>query len=232
MRKILMVLLGVALGAHAGAYKASLAFAPAIVRGGDLSPDLFSPMQTALSEILSWEASLVPSVKVADPTAMRTALDAKGWSSRTEMDESEQQDARDAARVQNADAALLLKFLHGGPSVDWKVSLVWRAGTMDRVASISGRSREDDFLLDMRKQALGYFDSLGVQVPAAARQIVSERGRVPWEVLLEYAKGIRDQENSKVEDALFHLREASRRAPLLPALKVRLMRLEKENPGK
>jgi len=137
-----------------------------------------------------------------------------------------------SAQQQDADACLILRVVHSAGVVDWKAALAFRDATVDRSVSLDGRSREDDFLLQARRAALGFLDSLHVEVPAAARQAVSDRGRVPWEVLMEYARGMRDQQAGRADDALRHLREASRRAPFLPALQVRLKKLERDNPGK
>ncbi len=110
--------------------------------------------------------------------------------------------------------------------VDWQVALAYRRETKDLSQRLSGRSREDEFLVQIRQRALAYFDTLGVKVPPAAYQIVQSRGNVPWEALREYAMGIRDQKADKDEEALRHLREALRRAPFLPSLQVRVKKLE------
>jgi len=232
MQKTIALALCLAAFVHAGAYKATLGIAPALVYGGDISTDLQAPFQTAMAEILSWEASLVQGLKVVDPVQLGNTLETKGWSTRSDLTGTEVEDARMAARQQDADAAIIVQALHSGGAVDWKVALAYRDGTVDKSLVFAGRCREDDFMVQTRKQAISYLDSLGVDVPPAARQMASERGRVPWEALLEYARGIRDQQAGKTDDALRHLREASRRAPLLTSLQFRLKKLERDNPGK
>lgn len=205
-----------------------LAIAPAIVKGGDLPSDLVEPMQEVLAEMLSWEASLVPTIKVVDPSMLQASLEKNGWSERTDLTETEIEEARAASRILDADAVVLTRFLHQGPMVDWQVALGYREETVDKSRKLSGASREDEFVQKIREQALDLLDTLGVKVPASAKQVVSSRGKVSWEAMLEYATGIRDQRDGKQEDALRHLREAVRRAPFLPALQVRLKRLEAE----
>ncbi|HNY29538.1 MAG TPA: hypothetical protein PKO15_01500 [Fibrobacteria bacterium] len=232
MRKILLVALALASFPQAGAFKATLAIAPALVRGGDLPTDLIPPFQKAVAEILSWEASLIPGLKVVDPANLDGLLESRGWSQRSDLNDAEVEEARSAGRELDATASLAVRIQHLGPSVDWKVALAYRAGTVDRTIKMSGRSREDELLLDIRTRTLQCMDSLGLSVPASARQMVATRGKVPWEALMEYATGIRDQAASRPDDALRHLREAQRKAPFLPALQVRLKTLERENPGK
>jgi len=205
-----------------------LAIAPSIVRGGDLGSDLEQPMQEAIAEMLSWEASLIQSVRVIDPVLLSTNLEKSGWSGRTDLTDTEIEEGRTASRQLDADAVLLTRFVHSAGMVDWQVALAYRRETKDLSQRLSGRSREDDFLLQIRQRALAYMDTLGVKVPSAAYQIVQSRGSVGWEALREYAMGIRDQKAGKNEDALRHLREALRRAPFLPSLQVRLKKLEME----
>lgn len=232
MSKPLALLLALAGLSQAGEYKVSLAVAPVLLGGGDIPFDLVVPLQTTLAEVLSWEASMIPGVKVADPGPLASVLEAKGWSARRELGGDEVEDVRMAARQQDAEASLVVRALHSPGTVEWKAALAYRVGTVDRAAYVEGVAREDDFLLAARRQALSFFDSLGVPVPPVARQAVNDRGRVPWESLLEYARGVRDQQAGRTEDALRHLRDAYRRAPLLPALQVRLKKLERDNPGK
>jgi hypothetical protein len=232
MHKTVVLALMLAGMASAGAYKSVLGIAPTLVMGGDIPTDLQSPFQTAMAEILSWEASLVPGLKVVDPVQLAAMLEKNGWSSRTDLTGTEVEDARMASRQQDADATIIMQALHAGGAVDWKVALAYRDGTVDKSLFFNGRGREDDFLVQTRRQAITFLDSLGVDVPPAARQMASDRGRVPWEALLEYARGIRDQQAGKTEDALRHLRDANRRAPLLTSLQFRLKKLERDNPGK
>ena len=232
MRRLLLLVLVSAGIAGAAAYKSVLAIAPAILSDGDVPADLVAPMQTVLAEVISWEASMVPSIRVVDPVPLATSLERKGWSSRTELGSEEAEDARMSARQQDADAVLLLKAEHSGGAISWKAALAYRDGTLDKVATGEGRVREDDFMLQARMQALVFLDSLHVDVPAAARVIVSDHSRVPWEALMEYSRGVRDQQAGRADDALRHLREAARRAPFLPALQVRLKKLERDNPGR
>lgn len=232
MRKILLVVAMLATFSQAGAFKATLAIAPALVRGGDLPSDLIQPFQKAVAEILSWEASLIPNLKVVDPASLDGLLEARGWSQRSDLTDAEVEDVRSTGRELDATASLAVRIQHLGSSVDWKMVLAYRAGTMDKTLKLSGRSREDELLLDVRTRTLQCMDSIGLTVPAAARQMVATRGKVPWEALIEYATGIRDQAGNRPEDALRHLREAQRKAPFLPALQVRLKTLERENPGK
>jgi hypothetical protein len=232
MHKTFALALSLAALVHAGAYKATLGIAPPLLNGGDISSDLQGSFQTAMAEILSWEASLVEGLRVVDPGQLASTLENKGWSTRTDLTGTEVEDARMAARQQDADASIMVQALHSGGAVDWKVALAYRDGTVDKSLFFSGRSREDDFMIRIRQQAISFLDSLGVDVPPAARQMASERGRVPWEALLEYARGIRDQQAGKIDDALRHLRDASRRAPMLTSLQFRLKKLERDNPGK
>lgn len=205
-----------------------LAIAPAIVKGGDLPTDLLEPMQEVVAEMLSWEASLVQVIKVVDPSLLQTALEKNGWDTRTEITDSEIEEARTASRQLDGDAVVLTRFMHQGSMVDWQVALGYRQETLDKSQRISGTSREDEFVQKIREQALNLIDTLGVNVPATARQMVASRGKVGWEAMVEYASGIRDQKEGKREDALRHLREAARRAPFLPSLQVRLKKLEAE----
>ena len=222
-----MLVLSISPAAAAGA-RIGLAIAPAIVHGGDLSSDLEHPMQEAIAEMLSWEASLIQSVRVIDPVLLNTNLEKSGWSGRTDLTETEIEDGRNASRQLDADAVLLTRFVHSAGMVDWQVALAYRRETKDLSQRLSGRSREDDFILQIRQHALTYLDTIGVKVPPAAYQIVNSRGNVGWEALREYAMGIRDQEAGKNEEALRHLNEALRRAPFLPSLQVRLKKLEME----
>jgi hypothetical protein len=217
---------------NAGAYKAVLGFAPPLDVGGDLSSDLLSPFQTAMAEILSWEASLVPVVRVVDPGPLASSLEAKGWSTRTDLTGTEVEDARMAGQQQDADAVIAMQVLHSGNEVNWKIAMAYKRGTDDRSLRFQGVSGEDQFMVQIRQEAISFLDSLGVDVPAAARQMATDRGRVPWEALLEYARGIRDQQAGQIDDALRHLREANRRAPLLTSLQYRLKKLERDNPGR
>jgi hypothetical protein len=205
-----------------------LAIAPSIVRGGDLPSDLEHPMQEAIAEMLSWEASLIPSIRVIDPVLLNTNLEKSGWSGRTDLTETEIEDGRTASRQLDADAVVFTRFVHSAGIVDWQVALAYRRETKDLSQRLFGRSREDDFILQIRKRALAYVDTLGIQVPPAAYQIVNSRGNVNWEALREYAMGIRDQEAGQNEEALRHYNEALRRAPFLPSLQVRLKKLEME----
>jgi hypothetical protein len=233
MGRFLAIVLVAAALVHSMAYKTVLAIAPPLVQDGDLPSDLQSPFQTVLAEILSWEASAVPSVRVVDPSGISTTLDSKGWNTRADLTESEVEDARMAARQQDASAVVVLQVVHSGTDVEWKAALAYRDGTVDKSTRIQGYSREDDFLLDIRRQSIAFLDSLGVEVPDVARQMAaSDRGRVPWEALLDYSRGVRDQQSGHIEDALRNLREATRRAPFLPALQYRLKKLERDNPGK
>ena len=205
-----------------------LAIAPAIVKGGDLPTDLVEPMQEVVAEMLSWEASLVQAIKVVDPALLQVALEKNGWSTRSELSDSEIEEARTASRQLDGDAVVLTRFVHQGATVDWQVALGYREETMDKSQRISGTSREDEFVQKIREQALNLIDTLGIKVPPAARQMVTSRGKVSWEAMEEYASGIRDQKQGKREDALRHLREAAKRAPFLPSLQVRLKKLEAE----
>ncbi len=232
MQKIFALALSLAALVHAGAYKSTLGIAPPLVNGGDISSDLQASFQTALSEILSWEASLVQGIRVVDPVQLGSTLENNGWSGRTDLTGTEVEDARMASRQQDADATIILQVLHSGGVVDWKVALAYRDGTVDKSLFFKGRCREDDFMVQARQQAISFLDSLGVDVPASARQMATDRGRVPWEALLEYARGIRDQQAAKTDEALRHLRDASRRAPMLTSLQFRLKKLERDNPGK
>jgi len=233
MKKILAFALCACAIVHAAAYKTVLAIAPALVQDGDIPSDLQGPFQTALAEILSWEASAVPGVKVVDPAGINTSLDSKGWNTRSDLTESEVEDARMAAHQQDASAVILMRVVHSGFYVEWKSALAYRDGTVDRSIRMEGRSREDNFILQVRRQSISYLDSLGVDVPDVARQmLVTDRGRIPWDALMDYSKGVRDQEAGHIDDALAHLRDASRRAPFSPALQYRLKKLERDNPGK
>jgi len=232
MHKIFALALALAAVVQAGAYKAVLGIAPPLDYGGDLGPDLLSPFQTAMAEILSWEASLVPGLRVVDPGTLASALEAKGWDTRTELTGTEVEDARMAGQQQDADAVIVTQVLHSGDAVSWKIALAYRQGTDDRSLRFQGVSGEDDFMIQIRQKAISFLDSLGVDVPAAARQMATDRGRVPWEAILEYSRGIRDQQAGKIDDALRHLREANRRAPLLTSLQYRLKKLERDNPGR
>ena len=233
MKKTLAFALCVGTLAQAAAYKSVLAIAPALVQDGDIPSDLQGPFQTALAEILSWEASAVPGVKVVDPAGINSALDSKGWNSRSDLTESEVEDARMAAHQQDASAVILMRVVHSGAYVDWKSALAYRDGTVDRSMRMQGQAREDDFILQVRRQSISYLDSLGVEVPDLARQMLAtDRGRIPWDALMDYSRGVRDQQAGHIDDALRHLRDASRRAPFLPALQYRLKKLERDNPGK
>lgn len=232
MHKAFALALTLATLAQAGAYKATLGIAPALVTGGDIPSDLQVPFQTAMAEILSWEASLVQGLKVVDPVQLANTLENKGWSSRTDLTGTEVEDARMASRQQDADATIIVQALHSGGVVDWKVALAYRDGTVDKSLYFNGRCREDDFMVQARKQAISFLDSLGVDVPPAARLMATERGRVPWAALLDYARGIRDQQAGKTDDALRYLRDANRQAPMLTSLQFRLKKLERDNPGK
>lgn len=231
--KIVPLLVGAALlwsaaPAPAAGTRLGLAIAPAIVRGGDLSSDLEQPMQEAIAEMLSWEASLIQTIRVIDPVALRTSLEKNGWSGRTDLTDTEIEEGRTASRQLDADAVVFTRFVHAAGMVDWQVALAYRRETKDLSQRLAGRSREDDFVVQIRQRALAYLDTLGIQVPPAAYQIVRTRGNVGWEALREYAMGIRDQDAGKNEEALRHLREALRRAPFLPSLQVRLKKLEME----
>lgn len=223
-----IIFLGFVATASAGEKRTALAIAPAIVKGGDLSSDLVQPMQEAIAEMLSWEASLVPAIRVIDPTPLQTALEKSNWSSRTDLAEPEIEDARTASRNLDADAVVLTRFVHEGRSVEWQVALGYRRETQDLSYKLSGRSREDEFVQKIREQALVMMDTLGVKVAPAAKQMVATRGKVSWEALVEYASGIRDQKALRNEDALRHFQEATRRAPFLPSLQVRQKKLELE----
>ncbi|MEK7393990.1 MAG: hypothetical protein AAB214_15625 [Fibrobacterota bacterium] len=214
--------------AYAGADRVGLAIAPGIVKGGDLAQDLVEPMQDVVGEMLSWEASMVPNVKVVDPAMLSAALEKVGWSGRTDLTRTEIEDARTASRQLDADAVVLTRFVHDGRSVQWQVALGYRRETKDLSLQFSGRSGEDEFVQKIRERALTLLDSLGVKVPPSAHQIVKSRGAVTWEALVEYAAGLRDQKSGRNDEALRHLQEASRRAPFLPALQVRLKKLQQE----
>lgn len=205
-----------------------LAIAPAIVHGGDLRPDLEEPMQEAIAEMLSWEASLIPSIRVIDPVLLQTNLEKNDWSTRTDLSEIEIEDGRTASRQLDADAVILTRFVHQAGLVQWQIAVAYRKETKDMSQRLSGNSRENDFLLQIRRRTLAFLDTLGVEVPPSAHQIVASRGSVSWDALVEYASGIRDQKLGKSDDALRHLRDASRSAPFLPSLQVRLKKLEKE----
>jgi len=214
--------------AFAGGDRIGLAIAPGIVKGGDLAPDLVLPMQEAVGEMLSWEASMVPNVRVIDPSSLGVVLEKLGWSARTDLGGTEIEDARTASRQLDADAVVLTRFVHDGRSVQWQVALGYRRETKDLSLQLSGRSGEDEFVQKIRDRALTLLDSLGAKVPPSAHAIVNSRGAVTWEAMVEYATGIRDQKAGRTDEALRHLQEASRRAPFLPALQVRLKKLQLE----
>jgi hypothetical protein len=203
-----------------------LAIAPGIVKGGDLPSDLVLPMQEVVGEMLSWEASMVPNLKVVDPVLLGVALEKQGWSNRTDLSRTEIEDARTASRQLDADGVILTRFIHDGRSVQWQVALGYRRETQDLNILLSGKSGEDEFVQKIRDRALVLLDSLGAKVPPAAHAIVNSRGTVTWEAMKEYAMGIRDQKMGRDDEALRHLQEASRRAPFLPALQVRLKKLQ------
>ncbi len=225
---VLVALLGLASASMANGRRIALAIAPAIVKGGDLASDLVGPMQEVIAEMLSWEASMVPSVRVIDPAPLQVALEKNGWSGRTDLSETEIEDARTASRQLDADAVVLTQFVHEGRQVNWRTALGYRRETQDLSLRLSGKGREDDFVQQIRTQALLMLDTLGVKVPPAAKQMVSTRGAVSWEALVEYATGLRDQKMGRNDEALRHLQEASRRAPFLPSLQVRFKKLQAE----
>ncbi|MEN9354693.1 MAG: hypothetical protein RL318_2018 [Fibrobacterota bacterium] len=220
MRRLLLaILLPVAVFA---ASKSSIAIAPAIVRGA-VPMAQEAALSKALAEMLSWELSMLPSIKVTDPADAGKAL---GTTERTELGDGEMADAESAGRRLGVDAFVLPRLQRSGDhlTVDAILSVV--KGTRTNTFRWSVQGQEDKVLPMVRQAAITLADSLGIRLPDAARKLINQTQGSSWAIIELFAKGVQAEDEGRKPDALAFYREAQSRGAAIPAMLVRMKKLE------
>ena len=220
MRRFLLALLLPVL-AFAGS-KYSVAIAPAIVRGAVPSVQE-AALSKAIAEMLSWELSMLPNVKVIDPASAAAAL---GTADRTELGAGEMADAESAGRHLSVDAFVLPRVQHEGDQIQVEAILSVNLGTRINTFKWGVQGQEDLVLPLIRQAALTLADSLGVQLPEQARNFITQSQGSSWIILDLFSKGIQAEDEGRKTDALAYYHDAQSRGAMLPAMVVRMKKLE------
>lgn len=223
--RVLLLLVALAVTTSSAAYKLSVGVAPSILTG-DVDPSLAPWAGKAVAEVLSWEISMVQTIRVADPVIVEKAL--QGWDYRTELGAAELDDARNARQQADVEALLLSRLDRKMGNSSLEVIAVVRKNGEERQVRMSVAGHPDALLGLLRTQVVGSIDSLGINIPPAVRQIVASRPSTKWDAILEYGRALRSLSQNNKEDALRSMREALRLDPNLAAALVRTRTLEKE----
>jgi hypothetical protein len=223
--RVFLLLVALVVGTSSAAYKLSVGVAPSIVTG-DVDPTLAPWAGRAVAEMLSWEISMVQTIRVADPSSVEKGL--VGWEFRTELGAAELDDARTARQQADVEAVLLSRLNRKMGASSLEIAAVVRKNGEDRVVRSSVSGHPDALLGLLRTQVVGSIDSLGISIPASVRQIVASRPSTKWDAILEYGRALRSLSQGNKEDALRSMREALRLDPNLAAALVRTRTLEKE----
>lgn len=227
--RLVALLTALLVSASSAAFKLSAGVAPAIV-GGDVDPTLAPWTGRAVAEMLSWEISMVQTIRVIDPATLEKQLPA--WGNRTELGADEIDRARDAGRAVDAEAVLVPRLVHNGFEATLQLAVVVRKDMKERLIRLETQGPDDAVLGQLRGQVVNTLDSLGFPVPASMRQMVKTRFTTKWAALLAYGRGLRSLSEGNKEEALRHLRETLTIEPNLSAALVRTRTLEKELPGR
>jgi len=227
--RLVALLTALLVSVSSAAFKLSAGVTPAIV-AGDVDPSLAPWAGRAVAEMLSWEISMVQTIRVIDPATVEKQL--PGWDMRTELGADELDRARDAGRAVDAEAVLVPWVSHSGFEATLQLAVVVRKDMKERVIRLETRGPDDAVLGQLRVQVVNTLDSLGFPVPAALRQMVKNRFTTKWSALLAYGRGLRSLSEGNKEEALRYLRETLAIEPNLSAALVRTRTLEKELPGR
>jgi hypothetical protein len=227
--RLVALLTALLVSASSAAFKLSAGVAPAIV-GGDVDPALAPWTGRAVAEMLSWEISMVQTIRVVDPATLEKQL--PNWGARTELGADELDRARDAGRATDVEAVLVPRVVHNGFEATLQLAVVVRKDMKERVIRLETQGPDDAVLGQLRGQVVNTLDSLGFPVPASMRQMVKTRFTTKWAALLAYGRGLRSLSEGNKEEALRHLRETLTIEPNLSAALVRTRTLEKELPGR
>jgi hypothetical protein len=202
--------------------KVSVAIAPAITRDA-VPSQLEAPMAKALAEMLSWELSMLPNVKVTDPQDAAKAL---GTSERSSLSESDLTDVEAAGRRLGVDAFALPYVRRDGDEVTVAAAISVKVGTRPCTFKWETHGPQDRILPMVRQAALQMADSLHMTVSSSARALLQQSAGSSWEIVVLFAKGIDAEDAGRKTDALALYREAQSRGAVLPALLVRMRKLE------
>ncbi len=227
--RLVALLTALLVTASSAAFKLSAGVAPAIV-GGDVDPALAPWTGRAVAEMLSWEISMVQTIRVIDPATLEKQL--PGWGARTELGADEIDRARDAGRAVDVEAVLVPRLVHNGFEATLELAVVVRKDMKERLIRLETQGPDDAVLGRLRGQVVNTLDSLGFPVPASLRQMVRNRFTTNCAALLAYGRGLRSLSEGNKEEALRHLRETLTIEPNLSAALVRTRTLEKELPGR
>lgn len=204
------------------ASKSSVAIAPAIVRGA-VGTDREASLSKALAEMLSWELSMLPGVKVTDPVDVAKAIDVVD---RTEIGDGELAAAESAGRKLAVDAFVLPRLGRSGDQLVVEAAISVVQGTRTRTFRWGVQGQEDKVLPMVRQAVVAMADSMGIALPEAARRIATMTQGSSWAVLELFAKGVQAEDEGRKADALAAYREAQNRGAMIPAMLVRLKKLE------
>lgn len=220
MRRLLLALL-LPVAAMA-ASKSSVAIAPAIVRGA-VGSDREAALSKALAEMLSWELSMLPGVKVTDPADVAKELNV---AERTEIGDAELMAAESAGRKLAVDAFVLPRLSRSGDQLLVEAAISVAQGTRSKTFKWAVQGQEDKVLPMVRQAVIAMADSMGVTLPEVARRMATQAQGSSWAVLELFAKGVQAEDEGRKTDALAAYREAQTRGAMIPAMLVRLRKLE------
>lgn len=220
MRRLLLALLLPV--AALAASKSSVAIAPAIVRGA-VGSDREAALSKALAEMLSWELSMLPGVKVTDPADVAKELNVLD---RTEIGDAELADAESAGRKLAVDAFVLPRLSRSGDQLLVEAAISVAQGTRTKTFKWAVQGQEDKVLPMVRQAVIAMADSMGVTLPEVARRMATQAQGSSWAVLELFAKGVQAEDEGRKADALAAYREAQTRGAMIPAMLVRLRKLE------
>lgn len=204
------------------ASKSSVAIAPAIVRGA-VGSDREAALSKALAEMLSWELSMLPGVKVTDPADVAKELNVLD---RTEIGDAELADAESAGRKLAVDAFVLPRLSRSGDQLLVEAAISVAQGTRTKTFKWAVQGQEDKVLPMVRQAVIAMADSMGVTLPEVARRMATQAQGSSWAVLELFAKGVQAEDEGRKADALAAYREAQTRGAMIPAMLVRLRKLE------
>jgi hypothetical protein len=202
--------------------KVSVAIAPAVTRAA-VPSQLEAPMGKAVAEMLSWELSAMPSIKVTDPASAASALPN---ADRSELGEAEIADAESAQRRLGVDAFVLPRISREGSDVQVEAVLAISLGARSQSYKWVTRGPDNQILPLVRQAVLALADSLQIQLPGNARQLLTQTQGSSWDIVELFAKGIDAEDAGRQDDALAFYHEAQSRGAMLPAMLVRMKKLE------
>lgn len=224
MRAFLLLLALIA-STSSAAYKLSVGVAPAIVVG-DVDPLIAPWAGRAVAEMLSWEISMVQTIRVQDPASIEKSL--TSWDTRTEIGSSELDDARAAGQKLDVEAVLLPRLEKRGFEATLQLAVVVRKNLKDRVVNLEIKGPDDAILGLLRAQVVNTMDSLGIPVPPAVRQAATNRFKTKWDAIMEYGRALKSLSEGNKDEGLRHMRETMRLDPNIPAALVRTRTLERD----